>query len=198
MNGLILAGGNSSRMGQNKALLSYHGLPQVVYLAQLVAPFCQQVWASCKVGQQSPLQEAGYTGAFVLDQPEWGDIGPMNGILSAFAHENTDWLVVACDYPLLNATDLAYLLAHKNDAAPAVAFRNDAGYTEPLVGLYKSRAYPLLLTAHQAQRYSLKHWLEAQAATLLPPTRPQALAQANTPQEMEALIALIHHERPIH
>ncbi len=56
MNGIILAGGQSSRMGQPKSLLEYHGKPQYQYAAELLNSFCAQVFISCSAEQQTIFQ----------------------------------------------------------------------------------------------------------------------------------------------
>ena len=39
MNGLVLSGGQSSRMGTDKALIDYHGIPQYAYVYDLLLRF---------------------------------------------------------------------------------------------------------------------------------------------------------------
>ena len=48
MNGLVLSGGQSSRMGRDKALIDYHGLPQYAYVYDLLLGFCDKVFISSK------------------------------------------------------------------------------------------------------------------------------------------------------
>jgi molybdopterin-guanine dinucleotide biosynthesis protein A len=52
MNGLILVGGQSVRMGTDKSQLSYHGKPQWQYLYDLLLPFCQKTYLSCRQNQK--------------------------------------------------------------------------------------------------------------------------------------------------
>jgi len=43
INGLILAGGKSKRMGQDKGSINYYGKPHREFLAELIAPFCKVI-----------------------------------------------------------------------------------------------------------------------------------------------------------
>jgi cyclic pyranopterin phosphate synthase len=49
--GLVLTGGKSSRMGEPKALLNYHGKAHGAWTAELIGAFCEKVFLSAKPGQ---------------------------------------------------------------------------------------------------------------------------------------------------
>jgi molybdopterin-guanine dinucleotide biosynthesis protein A len=73
LNGLILAGGKSTRMGQDKGMIDYHGKPQREYLVDLLKPYCLEVFISSKEN----IKQNTIADHFDLDSP-------LNGILSAF------------------------------------------------------------------------------------------------------------------
>ena len=62
--GLILSGGRSTRMGNDKGLISYHGLPQREYLYQLAANFCEDTFLSIRAEQE---KEIGAEFNFIID-----------------------------------------------------------------------------------------------------------------------------------
>ncbi len=94
--GLILCGGQSSRMGEDKSMLDYHGLPQREYLFALLQRFCVRVYTSCRAEQSIPANLNPLPDVLAIK-------GPMNGIVSAFrAHSHTAWLVVAVDMPFID------------------------------------------------------------------------------------------------
>jgi molybdopterin-guanine dinucleotide biosynthesis protein A len=86
LRGLVLAGGQSQRMGHDKGRLTYHqGQEQRAYAAKLLVPFCEDVFVSCRAEQVAELQAASL-------QPlpdQFLDLGPMSGLLSAFRHDPT-------------------------------------------------------------------------------------------------------------
>lgn len=77
--GLVLAGGKSTRMGEDKGLISYFGLEHRIYLAKLLAPFCEKTYISCQEVQLSDNLD-GYNPLIDLVPSK----GPMSGLISAF------------------------------------------------------------------------------------------------------------------
>src|SRR5687767_6222187 len=101
--GLVLAGGRSSRMGQDKALLAYHGATQLDWAMALIKPFVRRAFVSVRPDQTDDPVRAQYKQ--IVDTQS--DRGPIAGIMAAQArHPDAAWLVLACDLPFLDATTL--------------------------------------------------------------------------------------------
>jgi molybdopterin-guanine dinucleotide biosynthesis protein A len=134
--GLILAGGKSSRMGTDKALINYHGRPQQELLFDLVQDFCEHTFISLRKEQQEDLPEKYKV---ILDQNEYP--GPLNGILSAHKkYPEAAWLVIACDLPLLNKETLHFLVKKRNANKDATALATKAsGLPEPLAAIWEPK-----------------------------------------------------------
>ena len=79
LNGLILAGGKSVRMGVDKSALQVNGSTQVAYLAELLKPFVDQVFVSIR-DEQKNLQQ--FKGLEIITD-KFKTASPLNGILSA-------------------------------------------------------------------------------------------------------------------
>src|ERR1041385_2657413 len=96
INGLILSGGTSSRMGYDKGSLSYDltsNESQRLRCFRLLKKVCSSVYISCKK-DQAPKMEKFLP--CLLDSIEGR--GPAIGIVSAHRiSPETPWLVVACD-----------------------------------------------------------------------------------------------------
>lgn len=106
--GLVLCGGLSSRMGRDKALIDYHGVPQYEWVSNLLKPFCTKVF--CSVSET--LQEK-ITALKIVDT--YKEQGPLGGIVSAFELGNdVDWLIVSCDMPHLIGKDVEHLIAQRD------------------------------------------------------------------------------------
>ena len=58
VDGLVLIGGRSTRMGQDKSQLVYHEKPQREYLTDLLRPYCDTVYWSMNAKQTSELTSA--------------------------------------------------------------------------------------------------------------------------------------------
>jgi molybdopterin-guanine dinucleotide biosynthesis protein A len=185
MNGLILAGGQSSRMGQPKSLLQYHGKPQYQHLMDLLSGFCGQVFLSCREEQKEL-----FTGCeTIFDSAQLGDIGPINGILSAFERDKTNaWLVLGCDYPMLEKSDLEQLVQARNsDAAATIFIHPETQFLEPLIGIYEASTAPLLLEWWKQGHQSLRHFLAHQSVHKIRPLRLEALKSVDTPEERDTV-----------
>jgi molybdopterin-guanine dinucleotide biosynthesis protein A len=133
---LILTGGKSSRMGEDKAFLNYHGLPQWAYVKQQCEAAGLPVWISCRADQEAHWK--GHHPKLILDQ--WNDWGPIGGILSAMRQEpHRSWIVMACDMPNWNAQAIQHLIQHRNTKAGATAFWNaDRQWHEPLAAIWEA------------------------------------------------------------
>ncbi|MEI8347582.1 MAG: NTP transferase domain-containing protein [Pseudomonadota bacterium] len=139
--GLILAGGESKRMGEDKSALCYHHKDQAHYLFDLVSSFCDRAYVSCRSEQK--------TLPHLRDLPNIVDryaLGPLGGILSAFEfNPKAIWLVVACDLPYISAATLKELFQGHDPDKLATAFINlEKNWPEPLCTLYSPKFYPLL------------------------------------------------------
>ncbi|RZJ29449.1 MAG: molybdenum cofactor guanylyltransferase, partial [Chryseobacterium sp.] len=79
LNGLVLAGGKSARMGKPKDQINWHGKEQRYYLADLLAPLCDQLYLSCRPDQSLDLDPH-----YLFLNDSFSNIGPSAGVLSAF------------------------------------------------------------------------------------------------------------------
>ncbi len=142
LNGLVLAGGKSSRMGKDKGTLMYHDKPQREYEADLLKGFCEGVFLSLSQNQKIDGSES-----YPIIKDSFIGLGPYGAILSAFrAYPNQAWLTVACDLSLLNNESLSLLVEKRNPSKLATCFHNpDTNFPEPLITIWEPRAYPVLL-----------------------------------------------------
>lgn len=132
--GLFLSGGQSSRMGTDKALLAYaSGVPEILrwkaIFDELAVPF---LWS------QRPLQ---YPDELLPQILRLVDQNPASGPLGALlsAHQKAPdaaWLVLACDWPLLGASDLQHLLWQRRPERAATTYVHE-GIRQPLFSLYE-------------------------------------------------------------
>lgn len=180
MNGLVLAGGHSTRMGRTKALIPQSGDTWLTRTAQLLAPYCERVWVSCRVEQQAELSAAPWHGPWIFDHPEWTHTGPMNGLLSATKAQGGDWWVLACDYPLLTADDMTFMWEQARPDALATVFRNQEGFLEALLGIYRAPALPLLEDWVKKGHFSLQHFCRTHEVQVLDAPFPERLQNVNS------------------
>lgn len=127
----ILAGGKSSRMGRDKALLPFNGQPLIAHIAAILAPIFPEII----VVTADPAIAA------AADLPAVADAfpgrGPLGGIHAALSHFGAPTFIVACDMPHLNA-DFIRFLCEDFDVLARVPL-SDNGF-EPLHAIYAATA----------------------------------------------------------
>jgi molybdopterin-guanine dinucleotide biosynthesis protein A len=189
LNGIVLAGGKSSRMGQDKGSMRWHGVEQRYYMAGLLKEVCDEVFISCREEQQ--MNGEGYP----LITDSFTDAGPLVGILSAFkTNPEAAWLVVACDLPLLDEVTLRFLKEHRDMNAIATSFESPHdGLPEPLVAIWEPAAFPYLLEfLGEGYKCPRKALITHPAVTLLKAPDPEALMNTNTPEDAARAAAIIN------
>jgi len=188
LHGLLLAGGQSSRMGRDKASLVVgdSGLSQAAHALALLQRFCAQTYLSLRDGQDIPC---GAEGVPVL-RDESAAEGPMAGLLAAFREApDAAWLVLACDLPFVHAGLLARLI-ERHQMEPTLPFVVFAGATdgrpEPLCAIYGPPAGPILSRYAARGQFSPRRIMIEETALLLEVEDTAALSNVNTPEDLAA------------
>jgi molybdopterin-guanine dinucleotide biosynthesis protein A len=149
MNGLIIAGGSSTRMGHNKAFLDYGNLPQYKAVEKLLLPFCTEIYISLKAPNASiaiPQLIDAHT-----------EIGPISAFASAYQQAKTNWLIVAIDYPLLVAKDITHLVnTFRITNTSCVYYNMASAFYEPYIGIYTSTYLEIIMNQLNQHQFSLQ------------------------------------------
>jgi len=188
LNGLVLAGGKSSRMGFDKGSIDWHGKPQRYHMADMLKTLCDEVFISCRPNQEETNKQ------YAILEDTFVGLGPYAAILSAFKEKpDCAWLVVACDLPLLDKNTLQYLVNNRNPAKLATAFGN--GYKdlpEPLITIWEPKSYPILLSFLEQGITCPRKVLINTDAHLLVASDTNALTNVNTREELEKVKAVLN------
>jgi molybdopterin-guanine dinucleotide biosynthesis protein A len=190
LNGLVLAGGQSRRMGTDKAGLRYGDdpRPQWKRMAKLLQSVCGKVFVSIRQGQI--LDEWNPDDGFILLEDPAESQGPLTGFLEAFkADPHSAWLVAACDLPLLDLPTLECLVNNRS-ATAAVAYRSaHDDLPEPMCAIYEPAMRPVLEAALAEDLRCPRKILinQGESVLLLDLPNSDALENANTPEEFERL-----------
>jgi molybdenum cofactor guanylyltransferase len=140
--GFILAGGESSRMGRDKALLELGGMPLILRTARLVEAAAGP--PAVVIGNSKAYERLGLR----LIADDWPGAGPLGGIATALHASGAPWsLVVACDLPYLNRDWLDYLIARALASQMDAVVPMNALGAEPLCAVYHKRAEPAIRSA---------------------------------------------------
>ena len=184
--GVILAGGKSSRMGQNKALMSLGGRR----LIDRVVDVMRQVCPELLMVTNNP---EGYADlGLPMRRDVFPDKGSLGGIYSAIYHASASHcLVVACDMPFLHAAVLRYLVAQSADYD--VVIPEVHGEMQPLHAIYSQACLPPIARRLEANRLKIIGFLpdvrvRRVTADEIQPFDPElrAFHNLNTPEEFHA------------
>jgi len=135
---VILAGGKSRRMGQNKALINIGGRPLVEIMAERVSPLADKVFISANDTELFSF----------LPFPVVPDLCPNQGPLSGLqavmrGHVYTLYITMACDIPGLPASLIRRML-DVSEGFDAVIPRTPDGWAHPLAAVYRRTCLPVI------------------------------------------------------
>lgn len=159
IHGVVLCGGQSVRMGRDKAFINYHSIEQYAFVADMMKPFCDDVIISCNQSQENKIAQHYKK---IIDNATYGNAGPMTGVLSVFEQKNDSGiLVIGCDYPYFTTTDMKALFDARDENFDVVCYHNpESGFDEPLLAIYEKQCAPLLLEFFKQGNPSLQQFLK--------------------------------------
>jgi molybdenum cofactor guanylyltransferase len=163
ISGFILAGGESSRMGRDKARLELAGVPLILRTARLVESIAV---APAIIG--NPEAYRGFHLRAIVD--DWPGAGPLGGIATALRAASAPWsLIVATDLPYLTREWLEYLIARALASSADAVLPMNARGAEPLCAMYHKRAEPAIRRALESgTRKVTDGLLEIRVETIAP------------------------------
>ena len=135
--GIILAGGKSSRMGENKSLLTLNGKTIIERVVDLLKSTFREVIIITNTPNEYDF----------ISIPKYKDIfeyrGPLAGIHSGLTNSNTEQnFVISCDIPLMEKSMIEYIIDFKTEK-PITVCRAD-GFVQQLAGLYSKSVLPII------------------------------------------------------
>ncbi len=177
--GLVLAGGKSTRMGTDKGTLHFYGKNQRDVAIELLEKHHLKTYLSVRSDQEIGIEHK-ITDKFV-------GLGPFGAICSAF-QENPDvaWLVLATDLPFVNDEVIKLLLKHRNPSKIATTIKGkNSQFPEPLITIWEPKSYTLLLN-YLAQGYSCPRKVLLNSEIEIIEVDDDFIRNINTPEEFKA------------
>ncbi|MEO1595350.1 MAG: molybdenum cofactor guanylyltransferase [Pseudomonadota bacterium] len=186
---LLLAGGESRRMGSDKAAIEIDGQTMLARTASLAAHVCDTVWVSVRSAAQADALRRQWP--LIEDAPEGR--GPLAGILAALRHRgDAEWLVLACDLPRLDAATLEALrvAAAERPDALAVAMRSERdGTPEPMCAIWRPGMRARIEAQLAEDRRCARRCLLDAEVPLVDAVTRGALSNMNAPEDLAAALA---------
>ena len=177
--GVILAGGRSSRMGQDKGLVKIDGLPLFVHIANKLQPQVDTLLISSNQHQEQYAERFAVIGDITADFA-----GPLAGMLAALVASQTEWVAfVPCDVPAF-PDNLVQRLWENKGQAPA-AYVTDGERAHPTLCLLNKSLIPRLREyLAQGERKVMLFFAQIVAQQVVF-ANPAAFANLNTPEDVQ-------------
>jgi len=167
LSGFVLAGGKSTRMGQDKASVTLNGLTLLQHALAALREVCRDVaiLGKCELyGGLRPVYEDIFPGC-----------GPLGGIHAALSNSQTEFnLIIAVDTPFLSPEFLSYLADKAIDSGAVVTAPEIDDYTQPLCTVYSLDFLPTAEHALKVGNYKI--------VPLFPPGRTLVIKEAELRQ----------------
>jgi len=161
MLGIVLCGGQSSRMGNDKGLLIHEANTWAQTAVEKLQVLNIPIKLSVNEGQLSEYAKVFKPELLIVDDAALEIKGPLLGLLSAHLHSSgKDLFVLACDLPLMDPHLLKELfsLYQQSKKYDVYIFSNNKEQ-EPLCGIYTAKALKKIIALHKQGKLT-KHSLK--------------------------------------
>ncbi|NQX97356.1 MAG: molybdenum cofactor guanylyltransferase [Flavobacteriales bacterium] len=141
--GIILAGGKSSRMNEDKGLMLLDGKPMIQYVIDALNPLVDEIII---VSNNPEYEQFGYSVYEDLIKRK----GPLAGIYTGLSHSTSETnIILSCDIPYVSAELLSFLIENNHDQITIPAYK---GRTHQLIGVFsKSCEINFLMSLEKEQ-----------------------------------------------
>lgn len=187
--GIILAGGRSRRMGQDKAALEWDGVPMLSKIAWTISSRCDPVLVAAPPTSQAYVDLADETDLRWVTTEKAGS-GPLGGLVEALRvaqQAGADAaFVCATDMPLVDTGLIDELTDGLAESADVVV-ANDAGRDHPMAGIYRTRVADQLGELVAGGELRMVAALEALVTHRVGVSDPEWLANVDAPEDLHRL-----------
>ncbi|MBU3112621.1 molybdopterin-guanine dinucleotide biosynthesis protein B [Clostridium lacusfryxellense] len=150
ISGLVLTGGHSTRMGQDKAFLKLYDKSFLDVILTSLSIFPSN-YISCNKGQSSKLS------SYNLITDEYESIGPIGGLYSGLHSIKSDYIFVcSCDTPLISSSFIEFICSYISSDFDVYVPIDRSKRAHPLCSLYSKKCLNLL--REQIEKGNYKLW----------------------------------------
>jgi molybdenum cofactor guanylyltransferase len=150
--GIIMAGGQSTRMGKDKALLQIDGITLLERATEICKPVSSEILIS---SNNSEYEKFG----FQIIPDEIKNCGPLGGIYSCLKKSDTDWnFILSVDAVFVETEFVRFLISNTWEYDAVVPVHENS--KEPLIALYHKRCIPIIETSINSGDFKMLHLLE--------------------------------------
>lgn len=184
LNGIILAGGLSSRFGSCKSRLSIDGKSILENTYTLLMKYCSSVAISCHEDRKIE----GYPCIYDI-KPCYA---PIIGIYSALIHFKSPILVLSCDLPFIDENAIQRLIITRNKVIQihkqlfmTTYYIDKSKSIEPLIAIYEYESLKLLEKALEEEKYTLHKVISEENQYHIITDEKKAFFNINFPEDLQ-------------
>jgi molybdopterin-guanine dinucleotide biosynthesis protein A len=183
---ILLAGGGSTRMGTDKAMLAIDGRPMIQRIHDRLRPWFSRVLVS------SNNAAHGFLGATIVPDQAAGQ-GPLMGIVSALTNSPDELcFVTACDIPEIDIDLVRMMVRAAHDCDAVVPH---SGRPEPLFAVYRKSALPVFRQMLASGRRRMTDVLDRCKVKYVP-VMPGRIRNLNMMSEYRQYVSEADHAHP--
>lgn len=131
LNGFVLAGGRSTRLGVDKARVEIEGVSLLLRTVNLLKPYVDSVAVLGPAGRYEFIHEP-------TIQDRWPGKGPLAAILTGLERMTGEWgIFIACDLPLVDGRFIELLIRRVAASKPDAVVPRTTGGWQPLCAAYR-------------------------------------------------------------
>ena len=180
---VIFAGGKSSRMGVDKALLPFGSCPTLTeFQLNKFSPYFKSIYISCK-----NRDKFNFEANFIEDLNKFEDFAPYVGLISVFEKIGSEKIfVLSVDVPFFDIKHFKKLYNSLEDHEAVIA--KSPNGTQPLCAIYTKKILPILKKLANQKRYRFAYLFEKIDVKFVEFEDEKIFTNLNTPQEYEKAI----------
>lgn len=183
---IIFAGGKSSRMGEDKALLPFGGYPTLAqFQYERLKKIFKELYISCKSAEKFDFE------ADFIEDADSGDIyAPTTGFVTLFDTLHVKQIfVLSVDTPFVGEAEIKKILQHKDEGYDAVVAKTPQGI-HPMCGLYSKNLHADFKDMLKNDEHKLGRLLKKSNTLYVDFSDEHPFLNLNHPHEYKA--ALLH------
>jgi molybdopterin-guanine dinucleotide biosynthesis protein A len=186
---VIFAGGKSSRMGEDKALLPFSTFATLAeYQYSRLSKLFKNVYISCK-----DKSKFDFEAAFIEDTKELNTYAPTVGFFAAFNQLQTkSFFAISVDSPFIGKNEIQKLILADNGNANAIIAQTEEGM-QPLCGIYTPGLKPEFEKMIHQNNHKLGILLKNTKTTFVYFENKEAFLNLNHPHEYKEALKIISH-----
>ena len=184
---IIFAGGKSSRMGEDKALLPFAGFDTLThYQYNRLSKIFKDVYISCK-----ECSKFNFEANFIEDIKEHDVFAPTLGFITAFKYlEGDRFFALSVDTPFVSKKEIEILVNADNDTFDATIAKTNDGI-QPLCGVYHNSLETPFKIMFQQNNHKLGLLLKNSHTNYCHFSQTQLFLNLNHPQQYQEALKII-------